>query len=124
MGCDLRHERVETRRRGAAAAPATRGAGNAAALDPVLPPIRRRSGARENPGGDRTWVPTGDVQGSMGCAGSRWPLGDAATADRCFSLTHAAALAVTRAREAQPLPLTRPWSSRDSAAWTSSRDRS
>src|SRR5690606_20366863 len=101
---------------GAAPAPATRGAGTETALVPLLPPTDvGGSEARGNPRDDRTGVPTGERTGEQGRRRTDGgPRGTRPPADR----------RLRSPRAAHPEPLTRPWSSRDSAACTSSRDRS
>jgi hypothetical protein len=116
MGADLRERESGGTERGAAPVPPTRGGGTVQRPCPLLPP-RNSAGARH--GGTRGRPERGNQRGVRGNtgehkrgAGPAWPAGDAATSDRRFTCVRA------------PSPPTLPWSSRDSAEWTSSRERS
>src|SRR5438132_26846 len=111
MGPDLRERESGDTERGTAPAPATRGAGTE---PPRIRSFRRPRSAGARHGGtrgnDRNGGPTGEHEETPVRGGPRG------------TRTHRTGAFVSAQLSLRPL--TRPWSSRDSAAWTSSSERS
>src|SRR5919197_5964088 len=116
MGADLRERESGDTERGTAPLPATRGAGTE---PPRIRSFRRPRSAGARHGGtrgnDRNGGPKGENRGSTTGEHEKAPVRGRPRGTR----PHRTGAFV---RDQLPLrPLTRPWSSRDSAAWTSSR---